>query len=163
MARADSLYTDLGIVYYKDLDPSAKTYVDKTGETVDCEELTTDFTAMAGTQAVKTATHHVGIAGAHSYWVYVNMAEAEGVAIVVRLVSQYGNDAGGSPHVDDLWARVQVVNQDNGTTANEHTLSASGIYLLQTASEHTTGTSRWECKVVGSPETALVRIAGRCV
>lgn len=163
MAAADSCFTDLGIVYYKDLSATGKTYVDKTGATVDCETLTSSFTAMAGTQAVKTATHPVGAAAAHSYWLYVELEEDDGNGIVVRLVSQYGNDAGAAPAVDSGWSRVQVVNQDSGLTANEHTITATGYYLLQTASEHTSGRSRWEAKYIGTPTTARIRIAGRCV
>lgn len=160
MARADSQYTDLGIVLYQDLDPTGKTYVDRYGETVACEALQTTFTAMQGTQALKSATHSVGVPRAHAYWIYVQLS-GEGASITVRIVSQYGNDAGVAPAVDSGWARVQVVNQDDATVANEITLTATGYYLIQTGDEHTTGRSRWEAKYNGSPDVARVRIAGR--
>lgn len=162
MAAADSQYTDLGIVLYMDVSPAGKTYVDRFGKTVDCEELTDEWTPMQGAQAVKSATHPVGIPAAHAYWVYVELGGGE-VSVSVRLVSQYGNDAGAAPHVDAGWSRVQVVNQDDGTTANEHTLTATGYYLMQTASEHVSGRSRWEARANGGPEAAIVRIAGRAV
>lgn len=161
MAAKDNQYTDLGIVLYQDTSPAGKTYVDRDGIAVPCEELIDDWTPMQGTQAVKSATHAVGVPAAHAYWVYV---EVEGGASVsLRLVSQYGNDPGSSPHVDAGWGRVQVVNQDDGTTANEHTFSATGYYLLQTASEHVSGRSRWEAKWSDGGGSALVRVAGRAV
>lgn len=163
MAKSDNDYTDLGIVLYMDLSPSGKSYIDAHGKDVPCEALTTSFLPMQGTQAVKTATHAVGVPSAHAYWIYIEVSGASDPGIVLRLVSQYGNDAGAAPAVDAGWTRVQVVNQDNGSTANEHTFTATGYYLLQTASEHVSGRSRWEAKYVGSPATAIVRIAGRAV
>ena len=100
MAAFDSQYTDLGIVFYADLSPTGKTYVDRYGKTVDCEALGTAFAPMTGAQAVKSATHPVGIPSAHAYWAYVELDEAMGNAVVIRLVSQYGNDAGAAPAVD---------------------------------------------------------------
>lgn len=162
MAAADSQYTDLGIVLYMDVSPSGKTYVDRFGKTVDCEELTDEWTPMQGAQAVKSATHPVGVPAAHAYWVYVEVT-GDGSTVSLRLVSQYGNDPGIEPAVDSGWARVQVVNQDDGTTANEHTFDTTGWYLLQTASEHVSGRSRWEAKWSDGDGSALVRIAGRAV
>lgn len=163
MAAFDSQYTDLGIVLYMDIAPAGKTYVDRFGKTASCEELTTSFLPMQGAQAVKSATHPVGVPAAHAYWVYVDISGASVPSITLRLVSQYGNDAGAAPAVDSGWARVQVANQDTGSIANEHTFTASGYYLLQTASEHVSGRSRWEAKYGGSPAAAVVRIAGRAV
>lgn len=163
MAAADSQYTDLGVVLYLDTSPAGKTYVDKYGKTVDCEPLGSVFAPMTGAQAVKSATHPVGIPSAHAYWAYVELDEAMGNAVVLRLVSQYGNDAGAAPAVDSGWARVQTVNEDAGTTDVEHTITATGYYLLQTASEHCSGRSRWEAKYAGDLNNALVRIAGRAV
>lgn len=163
MARKDNQYTDLGIVLYQDTSPAGKTYVDRDGITVPCEELTADYLPMQGAQAVKSATHPVGMPAAHAYWVYVEVT-GDGSTVSLRLVSQYGNDPGIEPAVDSGWARVQVVNQDDGTTANEHTFSQTGWYLLQTASEHVSGRSRWEAKWSGGEGSgALVRVAGRAV
>lgn len=162
MAAADSQYTDLGIVYYKDLSPTGKTYVDKRGKTVDCEELGDEWTPMFGDEAVKTATHFVGVPAAHAYWVYIEVSGGSDSSISVRLVSQYANDPGVAPAVDSGWSRVQMVNEDDGTVANEITLT-SGYYLLQTASEHVSGRSRWEAVTNGGPDVAVVRIAGRAV
>lgn len=162
MAAADNQFTDLGIVLYMDLSPTGKTYIDKFGQTVDCELLQTDFAPMVGAQAVKSATHAAGVPEAHSYWVLVGLTGEGNPSITVRLVCQYGNDPGLSPAVDSRWARVQVINEDDGTTANEITFTTSGLYLLQTASEHTTGRSRWEAELSnGAPPSAFVRIAGR--
>lgn len=162
MAAADNQITDLGIVLYMDVAPAGKTYVDKFGAPVDCELLQASFAPMAGAQAVKSASHPAGVPRAHSYWVLVELTGEGNPSVTVRLVCQYGNDAGVSPAVDSRWARVQLVNEDDGTTANEITFTISGLYLLQTASEHTTGRSRWEAKLSnGTPPSAFVRIAGR--
>lgn len=163
MAKKDNQYTDLGIVLYQDISPAGKSYIDRDGIDVPCELLTTGFLPMQGLQAVKSATHPVGVPAAHAYWVYIDILGASFPSITLRLMSQYGNDAGPAPAVDFGWARVQVSNQDTGTIANEHTFTASGYYLLQTASEHVSGRSRWEAKYSGSPATAIVRIAGRAV
>lgn len=160
MAKRDNDYTDLGIVFYQDTSPAGKTYIDARGKTVDCEELTDEFLPMQGEEAVKTATHAVGVPCAHAYWAYIEVSGT--VAITLRLVSQYNNDPGAAPAVDSGWARMQIVNQDDGTTAAELTFDATGYYLIQTGSEHVSGRSRWEAKFSGDG-SGIVRIAGRAV
>ena len=156
----------VGIVYFKLGDPTGKTYINKFDQEVPAETLTNDWTPMAGALAVQTATQSCGRPGAFSYWVRVNITE--GGTVSVRLLCQYGVDdaatygidlAGASP---TNWGEaLQLVDQNDGTTANEFTLT-TGVYLFQTASAHTTGLLRWEAKYNDRiSDGSFVRIAGR--
>lgn len=168
MAVNDHPSRDLGLVYFKLGILAGQTYVDRRGKATDAELLTDSYTPMLGTQAVETATHWAGMPTAHSYWVRI----VSGSGLSIRLLGQYANDADPTYGIDldgadptDWGEAIQLVSQNTGVIANEFTGLTTGVYLFQTASAHTAGRLRWECKTVteGGEESAWVRIAGRAV
>lgn len=158
MAVADSYSNDLGIMLFMNSSPSGLTYVNRLGVTCDCEELTTSYTAMTGTNALKTSTVAIGQPVAFTFWVRVSGGDT-----TVKLVSLYGNDSAATYGLDlaATWPALQTSNQSTGTgtTAAEWTL-APGEHILQCSAPFTTTKLRWEAK--RSVSTGWVRIAGRC-
>lgn len=159
MAAADSP-GDLGIVYYKLKTPGNATYVDARGLTIAAEALTTSYTAMVGggsPDALVTAVHKAG--GTSEYCAFVLVALAGAASIEIALEGQYGND----PTLDGSWGSIQTTNQASGTTATTHSITTSGLYLLQTMSHAVCENLRWQAKYTdpGSAAGTSVRIAVR--
>ena len=145
--------------FYQDTSPAGKTYIDARGKTVDREELTDEFLPIRGEAVGPPRMPSVFPAPTPTG----PTSRSQGtVAITLRLVSQYNNDPGAAPAVDSGWARMQIVNQDDGTTAAELTFDATGYYLIQTGSEHVSGAQPLEAKFSGDG-SGIVRIAGRAV
>lgn len=150
---------DLGVVLFQLDSATGITYVDRRGLTVPAEVLQSSFTPMTGQIAAQTATHPAGFLDAHSYWVRVSSL----AGITIRLLSRYNNDSVSTHGVDtfsDWGVPIQMTEQRTGVTANSFTLT-SGLYLLQTASEHTAGLTRWEAKSASIVAEEFVRIVGR--
>lgn len=159
MAASDSP-GDLGIVYYKLKTPGNATYVDARGLSVAAEALTTSYTAMVGggnPDALVTAVHKAG--GTTEYCAFVKIALNGATSIEIALEGQYGND----PTLDASWGSIQTTNQASGTTATTHSLSADGLYLVQTMSHAVCENLRWQCKYTGggAGDGTSVRIAVR--
>lgn len=161
MAAADSP-GDLGIVYYKLKTPGNATYVDAYGRIVAAQELTTSYSAMLGggsPDALVTAVHKAG--GTTEYCAFVLVTLAGAASIEIALEGQYGND----PTLDASWGSIQTTNQatNPATTATTHSITTSGLYLLQTMSHAVCENLRWQAKYTdpGSAAGTSVRIAVR--